>query len=168
MKNIITFIAILFAASAAQANPLDAFRVDTDSEIHLVVNGKSRHFVSEARRCELRETNTGIGVEVRHTDDTFWMAGTYQDSYDAQASYVGIGKRWTIAEEGHVKFSAGVTGFLTHRKWDENSSMRVMPGILPVFTAQAGQLSANFLFVPRTPITKDAPTGFVQFSFRIK
>ena len=157
------------ALASLDAQAFDLAETLKESEHYVHINGKSRHFVSDQRRRQLRETNSGIGLEVRQSDGWFAMAGTYVDSYSSHAWYAGAGKRWTFFEKGPAKLSGGLVGFLTHRKHDmDDDDKKFLPGILPVLTAEIGPVGINMLYIPETPLTKDAPTAFVQLSLRFR
>lgn len=163
-------LSLALGAFSAQALDLtDVVGNPDELEAYVHINGKSRHFVSNERREQLRETNTGIGLELRRADGWFAMAGTYVDSYASHAWYAGAGKRWTLVDKEPFRLKAGLVGFLTYRKRNLNEDeQELLPGILPALTAEVGPIGINMLYIPETPVTKDAPTAFMQLSLRFR
>lgn len=141
-------------------------------ELHyrLVVSGFSYHYDAETPRAQLRETNTGLGLEARWPAGMFAVASTYIDSYDGDAWLAGVGKRWPWwrSEGGSMYLAAGVVAGVTYRRWEAGDRQRQLaPGVLPLLTVGAGVVEANFSLLPKIAGLIDDPAIAVNFSIQL-
>lgn len=136
-------------------------------EWRLSVNGFSRHFMSDTPRSELREVNTGIGIE-RHGRGWYGAAGSYQDSYDCQAAYIGGGQRHRLGQLAGISADIGYFAGAHYRCWHLGDDQRLVPAIFPTLTL--GVLhdfaQATVGVLPPVPGIKD-PAVAISFSIRL-
>lgn len=157
--------AALACASSAWAAPDFA-----PTRYRLLVNGFSYHYDTETPRDELRETNTGIGLEARWPAGKFAVASTYIDSYHGKAWLAGLGKRWPWwrSDSGDVYVAAGVVAGVSYRRWESGEADRdLLPGLVPLLTVGAGPLEANLSWLPKIPDLIDDPAVAVNFSVQL-
>lgn len=161
---VLGFGALLSASGSVAAPDFEHTRY------RLVLNGLSYHYDTEAPREQLRETNTGIGVEARWPAGLFAMAATYKDSYHGDAWLAGVGKRWPWwrSEGGSLYIAGGILAGATYRRWEFGDPDRdLLPGLLPFVTLGAGPIEANVSVAPKIPDVIDDPAVAVNFSIQI-
>ncbi|HSH84563.1 MAG TPA: hypothetical protein VK979_05315 [Guyparkeria sp.] len=132
-------------------------------EWRLTINGLSRHFSTDTPRDELNERNPGIGLE-RHMESWYAAAGSYVDSYDCEAGYIGGGQRWRMAEGHGLSLDLGYLVSAHFRCLDaDDPGQKLVPAVVPTVTLGAldGLVQINALITPPVKdIIEDPGVGF--------
>lgn len=157
-------IACSISAAAGAASGLEQIRY------RLVLSGFSYHYDTETPRDQLRETNTGLGLEARWPAGRFAVASTYIDSYHGDAWLAGVGKRWPWwrSAGGDLYVAGGLLAGVSYRRWESGDPDRQLgPGVLPFLTVGAGPLEANFTVLPKIADLIDDPAVAVNFTIQL-
>lgn len=128
-----------------------------DERVYLNVYGLAYH--AEMRERDWNEDNTGVGLRMKLSADTFVEAGTFKDSMYEWSSYAGAA--YQLALLGNwVKAGAGV--FLMSRP--SHASGDPFIAALPLVSLTAGPVVTNVTYIPRSGYANTVQTWFVYWS----
>lgn len=116
------------------------------------------------RDKDLRENNTGVGVEVLLAPDHGLMAGTFMNSRDERSYYAGYQWRPLHWQTAHAWISAGIAvaaidGYPTYNDGGWFLSL------LPLLSIEGSRVGVNFSIVPTI---KDRIDGAVAVQIKLR
>ncbi|MGH8641361.1 MAG: hypothetical protein ACRET6_06605 [Burkholderiales bacterium] len=120
----------------------------------------SYHFDRDA---DLRENNTGLGVEVLLAPDHGLMAGTFMNSNDARSYYAGYQWRPLHWQPPHVHISAGIAISAIDGYPYRDGGWFL--SLLPLLIIESRWVGVNFSVVPTI---KDRLNGAIAVQIKLR
>jgi hypothetical protein len=154
-------LASLLAALCGLPCGAPAAEPEFQTQVWLNPGFYSYHF---DRDKNLRENNTGLGVEVLLAPDHGLMAGTFMNSRDERSYYAGYQWRPLHWRPAHVLVSAGVAvaaidGYPTYKDGGWFLSL------LPVLSIEGRRLGINLSIIPTI---KDRIDGAIAVQVKLR
>jgi len=145
------------AITSAQATTLDLTPKD-GSSIWINVGGFSRHF---DRDKNYNESNFGLGLEYRTSDELSFMAGSYKNSNNRNTTYAAA--NWQPLALGPFKIGAAVGLMNGYPAMNRGGNFFAA---LPMATYEGKRFGVNVGLIPSVKNVDGAV--IVQFKLRIK